>query len=161
MRFRHQDRSPENISLQMTPMIDVVFQLLVFFIMSFKIAAQEGDFNIKMPRAAPQTGVVQEPSLDMRLKLSANADGTLTQIRLNEQVFPDFRSLHQHVLTMLGSDAGPPAEGTAPELEIDCDYHLRYEYVVEAITAVSGYRRGDDIIKLIEKIRFTPPQPPS
>ena len=30
--------------LEMTPMIDIVFQLLVFFIMTFKIVSQEGDF---------------------------------------------------------------------------------------------------------------------
>ena len=46
-------RSEENVELMMTPMIDIVFQLLVFFIMTFKIVAPEGDFNIKMPMAAP------------------------------------------------------------------------------------------------------------
>ena len=45
----------EKIELQMTPMIDIVFQLLVFFIMTFNVVAQEGDFNIRMPAiGAPQ-----------------------------------------------------------------------------------------------------------
>ena len=43
---------PDKIPLDMTPMIDVVFQLLTFFCMTLKIAAMEGDFNIKMPLAA-------------------------------------------------------------------------------------------------------------
>ena len=48
----------EKIELQMTPMIDIVFQLLVFFIMTFNVVAQEGDFNIRMPAVgAPLWGV--------------------------------------------------------------------------------------------------------
>ncbi len=39
----------------MTPMIDIVFLLLVFFLFSFKIVVQEGDFNIRMPVAGPAT----------------------------------------------------------------------------------------------------------
>ena len=34
--------------LLMTPMIDIVFQLLIFFIMTFKITAPEGDFYIDL-----------------------------------------------------------------------------------------------------------------
>ena len=56
MKIRHTTSSgSERIVLQMTPMIDVVFQLLVFFIFTFRIVAQEGDFHVKMPAAAPRT----------------------------------------------------------------------------------------------------------
>ncbi len=52
MKIRHITTSDDRtIRLQMTPMIDIVFQLLVFFIMTFKIVSQEGDFHIKMPVA--------------------------------------------------------------------------------------------------------------
>ena len=44
------------------------------------------------------------------------------------------------------------------EVELDCDYNLKYNYVVQAITAVSGYREGDQIVKLVEKIKFSPPK---
>lgn len=30
--------------------IDVVFQLLTFFLMTFRVAAAEGDFELKLPR---------------------------------------------------------------------------------------------------------------
>jgi hypothetical protein len=33
----------------MTPMIDVVFQLMSFFMCTLKIVAPEGDFDIRMP----------------------------------------------------------------------------------------------------------------
>ena len=59
MKIRHRsDMAEEKIELQMTPMIDIVFQLLIFFIFSLRISAQEGDFNISMPLAAPNAGAV-------------------------------------------------------------------------------------------------------
>ena len=42
----------EDIKLQMVAMIDIVFQLLVFFIMTFRITALEGDFQVNMPQAS-------------------------------------------------------------------------------------------------------------
>ena len=60
----------DGVKIDMTPMIDVVFQLLAFFLMTFKVAAQEGDFNVKMPLAAPRQGVpdpTQVPPLKIRL----------------------------------------------------------------------------------------------
>ena len=62
MKFRH-PIAYEKIELQMTPMIDIVFLLLIFFVMTFKIVAAEGDFNIKMPLARPDSGTPDESLL--------------------------------------------------------------------------------------------------
>ncbi|HEX5446496.1 MAG TPA: biopolymer transporter ExbD, partial [Pirellulales bacterium] len=63
----------DKVDMQMTPMIDIVFQLLTFFVMSFKIVTQEGDFNIKMPLAAPGSSSSDEPPLPpIRIRLTAN-----------------------------------------------------------------------------------------
>ena len=48
MKLRHKGEA-EKIETQMAPMIDVVFQLLIFFMLTLKILAPEGDFNINMP----------------------------------------------------------------------------------------------------------------
>ena len=52
MKIRRGLEHDDTVELNMTSMIDIVFQLLVFFIMTFKIVAQEGDFNVRMPAAA-------------------------------------------------------------------------------------------------------------
>ena len=45
------------------------------------------------------------------------------------------------------------------EVELDCDYDLRYEHVISAITAVSGFvDDGGNVVKLVEKIKFAPPR---
>ena len=165
MKFRHHGDPDEDqkIELQMTPMIDIVFQLLVFFIMSFKITAQEGDFNIKMPLAAPNAGAVDDSVLPpLKLKLAADAGGRLAAdgIRLNERVFTDFDGLHAYIRSLIGDQGGPGNTGEI-EIEIDCDYQLQYRYTMAAVTAGSGYIDANgNLIKLIDKIKFAPPQRP-
>ena len=55
-------------------------------------------------------------------------------------------------------DAGPGTGADDREIELDCDYNLRFEYVIDAITAVSGKVQQGEIVKLIDKIKFAPPR---
>ena len=162
MRVRNIQRRREEVELQMTPMIDIVFQLLVFFIMTFKIVAPEGDFNIKMPLAAPSQGIPEPDQLPpIKVRLTARSGGALNQIEFgNRGLGRDFGRLRRAVIDMLGDEPGPSVlENT--EVELDCDYHLRYEYVIEAITAVRGKVDAEGrIANLIEKIKFAPPRRP-
>ena len=165
MRIRHIGTKDEKIELQMTPMIDIVFQLLIFFIMTFKIVAQEGDFNIKMPLAAQQAGLPDEsPILTMHIRLRADANGRLLSsggIVVNgDVVFNTMDDLHNYVIGIVGGDE--PAARDDAEAELDCDYGLHYEHVIEAITAVSGFvdLQTGQLQRLIEKIKFTPPPAP-
>jgi len=148
---------PDKIDLQMTPMIDVVFQLLIFFIFSFKIVVQEGDFNIKMPiagGAAMNTDVLPP----FKVRLVAAEDGKLRGIELDGQPIDSFQSLHEQIIARIGVDA-PASLKESAEVELDCDYGLHYRHVIDAITACSGYVAPDgNIVKLIEKIRLAPPQ---
>lgn len=155
------DREDDRIELQMTPMIDIVFQLLVFFIMTFKIVTQEGDFNVRMPLAAAAGAEVDPTALDMTLRLTANGEGELTSIRLNDKSFEKFEDLHLYVISLVGGDQ-PSTMRESAEIEIDADFQLRYDYIIRAVTAVTGYRtENDEVVKLIEKIRFAPPKEPS
>lgn len=149
------------VDMQMTPMIDIVFQLLTFFIMSFKIVASEGDFEVKMPLAAKKEGVPDEDKLPpMKVRMTADSIGQLTQIKLNENNFGvSFDGLHNYIISLIGDERGPGSVQETAEVELDCDYQLRYEYVVRAITSVSGYVDPDgNIVKLVEKIRFSQQQ---
>lgn len=152
-------RSGENVELMMTPMIDIVFQLLVFFIMTFKIVAPEGDFNIKMPLAAPSKGIPNPDELPpLKVRLTASKDGKLTGIYLNEAHMSGFGQLRKRIVGLVGDDTGPGSLAASTEIELDCDYNLSFEYTINAITAVSGEIRNGEIVKLIEKIKFAPPR---
>lgn len=151
----------ERVEVPMTPMIDIVFQLLVFFIMTFKIVSQEGDFNIKMPLAAPSEGLPDEDKLPpMKVRLRASASGQLAQISLNDNNFgTSFESLHNYIISIIGDERGPSSVQETAEVELDCDYDLKYDNVVKAVTAVSGFVDEDgNIVKLVEKIKFAQPR---
>ena len=162
MKIRHTGRE-EKIQLQMTPMIDIVFQLLVFFIMTFKIILPEGDFNILMPLAPSPIGLPDdEPLPPMTIVLKADRTGRLVDIRINDRsIGTNFQALRNHVITIIGDPRGPDSRAKSAEVEIDFDNHLRYEYLIEAFTAISGMIDPEDpkkIIKLIEKINLAPPK---
>ena len=152
----------EKVEVPMTPMIDIVFQLLVFFIMTFKIVTLEGDFNIKMPLAAPSEGLPDEDKLPpMKVRLRASPSGQLAQISLNDNNFgTNFDSLHNYIISIIGDERGPGSVQETAEVELDCDYHLRYDGVIRAVTAVSGFVDDEgNIVKLVEKIKFAQPRP--
>ena len=111
-----------------------------------------------MPLAAASGAEVDPTALDMTLKLTSNAEGDLTGIKLNDSAFGGFDDLHRHVIGLVGGDE-PDSFRESAEIEIDADFQLRYEFVIEAITAVTGYRTPEnEVVKLIEKIRFSPPK---
>lgn len=162
MKIREHIRtSPEKVELQMTPMIDVVFQLLIFFMLSFKIGAAEGDFNVTMPALQSQGASNQALVTQIRVRMTANPDGSLAALHFGDVPLPNFEALHAEAMAIVGSAGAPAADALVDttEVELDCDYGLRYDYVIRAIDAVSGYRSKDGrIVKLIERIKFTPPR---
>ena len=157
MKIRNREEGLKN-ELNMTSMIDIVFLLLIFFVMTFKIVEMEGDFSIRMPLASENAGQVDPTDLPLKLQLRADDAGTLTGMSLNEiDLGVDFDQLRANVVSLVGTTAPVPGED-GPEIEIDTDYNLRYGFVIQAITAVSGYKDGDQVVKLIEKIKFAKPR---
>lgn len=158
MKLRRKGTSgSDKVDIQMTPMIDVVFQLLAFFMMSLKINAVEGDFNVKMPLAAPSAGPVDSTLPPILIRLKADSSGKLAGIEVDGNPVRSFQEVHLKVRGLLG-DGAVPIEGEGAEVELDCDYNLHYQHVIQAVTAVTGYVKDNKIINLASKIRFTPPK---
>lgn len=162
MRIRHSTSAlDERIELQMTPMIDIVFQLLIFFIFSFKIAGQEGDFTINMPPEGVPSGVNLDQTPPIAVRLEADQAGALTSITMGDAPIASFSELQLAIIDVIGDERGPGSRQETTEVVLDCDYQLRYEHVIEAMSAVSGY--VDDqgsLVTLAEKVRFAPPRSP-
>lgn len=54
-RRKHKKRKLENVKLNLAAMLDMAFQLLAFFILTFKPAPVEGQVNLRLPPAQPVT----------------------------------------------------------------------------------------------------------
>lgn len=154
---------PEKLEMNMTPMIDVCFQLLIFFMLSLRLFSLEGDFGIKMPLAAPQEGLPDEAQTPpVKIRLRADEKGNLASMEMGQRKLTTFKELHHQVREVSGLDRGPAGTSGSAEVELDCDYNLKFEYVVNALSAISGYLTEDkqSVVRMIEKIKFAPPRKP-
>ena len=154
---RQQEKLPDKISIDMTPMIDCVFQLITFFMLTLKTVVSEGDFQIRMPLGVSAGAASEDALPPVQVKMRAGFDGKLAGITMNGQGVPDFEQLRRKVIDLVGTGPGSNADKT--EVELDCDYNLKYVNVVNAVSAVSGVPQADGTtIDLIKKIKFTPPK---
>lgn len=151
--------APARVDLQMTPLIDVVFQLLTFFLMSFRISAAEGDIHLLLPRDGVSLGPSNSIEDVLRVRLAARNNGDLAQLRIAEQpplVGPHaYAELHAYAMRLV--NAAHDANRPDPIVELDADDGLRYEHVLAAVTAVS--RQVDDhgeVVPLVKKVKFAP-----
>ena len=156
MRKHRKTEELETHRLQMTPLIDVVFLLLTFFIMTFKIIALEGDFGIKMPQSGDTQQVVSQvlPVEPIRVRLFADAAGNLADIQVgSNQLGPHPQRLREQIIALVGT---APTEQERENLEavIDYDRNLKYQYTIDALTAISGYLSENQMVPLIDKINF-------
>jgi hypothetical protein len=107
--MRHRRRQGTDFvepDLPITPMLDMSFQLLAFFILSFKPMPTEGQITVNLP--PPQQGGIDAVNLDItKLKptkyiarVQATERGTIASITLFEEGSPDEKG------TAFGSDVG-------------------------------------------------------
>ena len=150
-------RRLEKVAVNMTPMIDVVFHLMIFFMLTFNIIAPEGDFDVRMPlgkSSAEPPDDLQLPPIQVRL--AADEGGALAGISMNEEPVLDFGDLRQRVASFVDVALESGASLEDVELEIDCDYELNYINIIDAITAVSGRLEDGQLIEMVKKISFVP-----
>ena len=159
------NKLPDKVDIPMAPMIDIVFQLLIFFMLNLKIVAPEGNFNINLPITAPSQNQNQDVNLpDIKVGLRSDRDGNLTQLTLGSKNLGNddaaFDRLNKEILQIIGRPGNPLTKDV--EVEIDADYEVHYRFVVKAISKCTGRMDAQtkQIARYVEKIKFAPPHKP-
>ena len=135
----------EEIEIPITPMLDMAFQLLTFFILTYSPAPAEGQFSMNLLPAQPAVAM-DAPATDtaaanndlpaglktLPVILRANDDGSLGQITIGENNVADLPALAKEVKEMF----------TNPTLPFDqtilrTDPKLKYAEVVKVINIFS------------------------
>ena len=151
MRIR--SRLAGRVPIDMTPMIDIVFQLLIFFVLTFRIAQPEGEFEMQMPRGRT-AGAATSEIPPMIVVLESSDAGALESVSFNNEPLAGLEQLHQRVSSLVAENPHLTTDG---RVELRCDHHLAYEHAVAAIDAVSGSRLPDGTVtRLIEQVNFVP-----
>jgi len=160
MPERRDVKAPEKVDIQMTPMIDIVFQLMAFFLMTFKVASVEGDFNLKLPKAERSAGAANTQTEMITVRLRSTALGDLADLqiesggRIPKNAQP-FRVLKEHIIRKVADARAAGQE--EPEIQIDADDLLRYENIIMCVEAVSAQRGPDGTFQqLAKKVKFAP-----
>ncbi len=71
-----QTKIPDQIGFQLAPMLDIVFLLLIFFVVTQKIILTEQDLNVKVP-TAPSTEDEVTRAIDELIVNAREVDGEL------------------------------------------------------------------------------------
>ncbi|MCA9049773.1 MAG: biopolymer transporter ExbD [Planctomycetaceae bacterium] len=163
MKIRGRGGKAEKMETPMSAMIDVVFQLLIFFMLTLKIIEPEGNFDINMPLGAPQTSSVSDADLPpFKVRMEADpATGELCQLFFNNQPMcsgpPAFQRLNMEILKSVNAlQAAGPDSLDKQEVEIDPDFRLKYKNIIAAISACSGAMVDGKMVRYIKKIKFAP-----
>jgi biopolymer transport protein ExbD len=159
LRFSSLDENRHDTlpQLAMTPMIDVVFLLIVFFL-TVKFAERTGELQARLPKAQgviprlERTEALASP--EVWIKISPAKSGMLIpqgqmeplDIQLNARPCKDFEDLHYELEILL---ARIRQDGSKPVVVMDLAGDLLYQSVVSAINVA---RQAG-----IEDLNFTPP----
>jgi biopolymer transport protein ExbD len=149
MRIRSQ--TLPGVKIDMTPMIDIVFQLLVLFALTLKVSLLEGDLAM-LPTAKTGPGGAAPMIPPLLVVLHADEQGALKSLELNGRPLAGTDQLHAQIIALLGHDAALAAQA---EARLACDEHLAYEHTIAAVTALTGQRLATgEIQPLVTKVRF-------
>jgi biopolymer transport protein ExbD len=132
MQLRRKDT--QIVEMQMGPMIDMVFLLLVFFMVSAKPIKQESDVNISLPGTVAQEEVIDIPD-EQCIKIQP--DGTVV---LNDQPLetPQNQVLNQLTATLTRFKESADANKSEALVTIDPDDQANHQRIVAVLNACAA-----------------------
>lgn len=129
MQIRRKD--VQTVEMQMGPMIDMVFLLLVFFMVSAKPVKQESDINIGLPGTVAQEEALEIPD-EQRIQIQPNG-----QIVLNDQPMdsPQSSELPTLLATLKRFKESTDSNKTEALITIDADDAANHQRIVQVLNA--------------------------
>ena len=157
-RRRKKKRAHGEVELNLAAMLDMAFQLLTFFILTFKPAPVEGQVSLRLPPPRPvtqvqsgekQVGSDENKVLDGLNTLTVTAlprpDGSLGQMALADQTVGGLRSLDDRLRAILSNPAVP-----FEQVIIQVGSGLRYDALMSVIDVCTHQKlpSGEPLTKL-------------
>ena len=120
--------------LDVAPLIDLVFLLLVFFMVSCSLVKSEGDLSIQLPGMVAQAESVDMPD-EQIIEIKANG-----RVYLNSQEFDSFDSTELPTLqeTLRRYKAACDAAKTKALITINADDDTKHQRVIDVMNACAA-----------------------
>ncbi|WP_435010245.1 ExbD/TolR family protein [Tundrisphaera lichenicola] len=147
----------EEVQFPVTPMLDMAFQLLAFFILTFQSPTSETRLDLYLPVASvalpgaeqgqARSSTPRRPDLDLEndLRIRAQSDdlGDLKTLQLGDSTVPDIEALADRLRRYRSVLDGRPLR-----VRLTADDRLRYEIAAKIIGACNAV--GVSSIKLAD-----------
>ena len=165
-RRRRRKRDQGSVEMNLAAMLDMAFQLLTFFILTFRPAPTEGQLALNLPPPVPQTkvestikfgdGIGDVLAMDtLHLHVTADAQGDVREMRVDTNVVLDgqldeasIQRLNKRLESMF-ADKQPPYD----RVQIAVDGRLRYGELMKIIDVCHRQKLPDG--STMQKISFT------
>lgn len=132
MRLRRKDT--QAVEMQMGPMIDMVFLLLVFFMVSAKPIKQESDVNIGLPGTVSQEEVLDIPD-EQRIKIDPAGQVLLNDQPIDSPQSPDLPNL---TATLKRFKESADANKSEALVTIDADDQANHQRIVTVLNSCAA-----------------------
>jgi biopolymer transport protein ExbD len=126
---RRRKRQHEEVEMQMGPMIDMVFLLLVFFMVSAKPVKEESDIQIGLPGKVEQTEAVELPD-EQRIHIAADGSVVLNDVTLGA---PGDRTLRELERTLVRFKEAADANLTKALVTLVPEESVPHQRVVDVL----------------------------
>ena len=137
-----QGENPEDIQFPVTPMLDMAFQLLAFFILTFQSPTSETRLDLYLPtipialpgapggqaRVTPPKRSELDLENDLKIRVAADDLGDLKSLRLGDTPLPDLDALADRLRRYAAILDGKPLR-----VRITADDRLRYEVAAKVL----------------------------
>ena len=133
----------EAVELNLAAMLDMAFQLLAFFILTFKPAPIEGQINLKLPPPQPVTNVNsgQRAGSDEQnnsavkglnslvISIFSTAGGKISTMAIGEGTVSGLTALENRLKAVLGPDSGASFD----QIIIQVGSRLKYDELMKVV----------------------------
>jgi biopolymer transport protein ExbD len=144
---RYRPGPPEEVSFPVAPMLDMAFQLLAFFILTFKAPSAETHLDLHLPanpvalpsasggeaHPIPVRNVDTDLENDLLIRAEADDLGDLKALRLEDARLPDLVTLGKRLRRYTELLEGRPLR-----IRLVADDRLRYELAARIIATCSA-----------------------
>ncbi len=129
--MRRHRRNYDAVEMQMGPMIDMVFLLLVFFMVTAKPIKQESDLGMGLPGTVPQEESVDIPD-EQRIEIRPDGQVVLNDLEMDT---PQSQELPQLLATLKRFKEAADANKSEPLITIAPHDDVQHQRVVDVLGA--------------------------
>ena len=143
MRHKKKRGGHENVELNLAAMLDMAFQLLAFFILTFKPAPIEGQINLKLPPPQPvtnvnsgqQAGANEQNNSAVKglnslvISIFSTAGGKIATMAIGEGSVTGLTALENRLKGVLGPESGASFD----QVVIQVSSRLKYEELMRVV----------------------------